>query len=374
MKLLTIADYEDAVWRVFPEPICNVLFGRRSSAEHLANFRNVDAFDRFLLRPRVLAGAAERDLSTTALGQTLPFPVMVAPFGTHQRFHPEGELAVARAAGRCGTVMALGSSSTFSIEEVADVASGPLFFQLYFSKDRELNRILIQRAEERGYKALLVTVDNITVRADERELRYDYQMLGPNSTRNAFVHTLDPARLFKNYSSIPNRAVPTQASALQTREQNLTWADIDWLRSVTKLPIVIKGIQTAEDAKICAEHQLAGLVVSNHGGLALNGGKGTVEMLPEITEAVGGRLEIFLDGGIRRGADVLKAVALGAKAVFVGRAVIWGLILDGENGVFNALQILKNELSAAMGACGVKDIKAVNSRLVELTHWYNPPA
>ena len=212
--------------------------------------------------------------------------------------------------------MSLSTASSYSIEEVAEVATGPLWFQLYFFKDRELTEILVRRAQKAGYSALMLTVDNLGARSTERENRYAY--------------TLDAERILKNFVGIELPDLPNRNNFGDMFESALNWSDLEWLRSLTSMPIVIKGIQTSEDARLCAEYGVEGLVVSNHGGHALEGAGGTIQMLPEVVEAAGDRVEVYIDGGIRRGTDVLKCLALGAKAVFVGRPIFWGLSVGGE--------------------------------------------
>ena len=354
-ELATIEAYGNRCREVLPSPLYDTIFGTYGAANFETNTNNIDGFRKLRLLPRVLIGAAERSLATTVLGQPIAIPLMVGPVGFHQRFHPDGELAVARAAGRHGTVMGVSSYSNYSIEEIAEVATGPLWFQLYFYKDRELNRILIDRAVRAGYKAIIVTVDNVTTRArDEREYRF----------MDGQLHSIDPARVNKNFENLEGLNVPTEPNVHTSVEENLTWADIEWLRTITSLPLVIKGIQTAQDAALCVEHGMDGLVISNHGGHTLNRLRGTVDALPEIVRAVDGRLEVYLDGGIRSGIDVLLAVALGARAVLIGRPVYWGLTLGGEAGVNAVLDIFQKELWTATGLCGVRDITAVDATLV----------
>jgi isopentenyl diphosphate isomerase/L-lactate dehydrogenase-like FMN-dependent dehydrogenase len=354
--LATIEDYGNRCREVLPSPLFDTIFGTYGAPRFETNTNNMDGFKRLRLRPRVLTGAGERNLATTVLGEPIAFPVMIAPVGFQQRFHPDGELAAARAAGSHATLMALSSYSNYSIEEVAAVATGPLWFQLYFFKDRELNRVLVERAAQTGYKAIVVTVDNVTSRArDEREYRF----------MDGQLHSIDPARVNKNFENLPGLNVPIEPHVHDSHEENLTWSDIDWLRSLSSLPLVVKGIQTAEDAALCVAHGVDGLVISNHGGHTLNRLRGTIDALPEIVRTVEGRLEVYLDGGIRSGIDVLLALALGARAVFIGRATYWGLTLGGESGVNAVLDILRKELLVATGLCGVREITAVDASLVE---------
>ena len=348
--LLTVSDYEARAREIMPRAVFDRIFGTYGAPDWTTNTSNLAAFEATKLRPRVLVGVRNRDLSTEVLGHKISFPVILAPAGFHQRAHPEGELASARAAGAVGTIIALSTASNYSIEEVAEVATGPLWFQLYFFRDREVTETLVRRADSAGYTALLLTVDNLGYRSREREYRY--------------ANMLEAERIWKNFDGIERPNLPTSVDLGDHFESDLNWSDLEWLRSITSMPLVIKGIHTAEDAALCVQHGVDGLIVSNHGGHAMQGTKGTIEMLPEVAEAVNGRLEVFLDGGIRGGTDVLKSLALGAKAVFIGRPNFWGLAVDGEAGARRVLEILRDELSAAMGLCGVRDVTNVDRSLV----------
>ena len=350
-QLLTIGDYEARARETMPKALFDRLFGDLGAPDWTTNTNNVTAMDAVKLRPRVLVGGGERDLTTTVLGDEISFPVMLAPTGTHQRAHPMGELAATRAAGAAGTILGLSTASSFSIEEVAEVATCPLWFQLYFFQDRELTEILVRRAEQAGYTAMMLTVDNLGANSREREYRYAY--------------ILEQERSLKNFEGIELPNLPTRDNFTESFESALNWADLEWLRSLTSMPLVVKGIQTAEDARLCAEYGAEALVVSNHGGHAMQETEGTIDMLPQVADAVGDRLEIYLDGGVRKGADVLKALALGARAVFVGRPIFWGLSVGGEDGVRHCLEILRAELSVAMGLCGVTDVKRVDRALAQ---------
>jgi 4-hydroxymandelate oxidase len=358
-RLLTIADYEALSREILPRQLFDVLFGEFGAPGFEANTNNILAFRSTRLRPRVMVGIEARKLSTTVLGQRIELPVMIAPAGYHQRAHPLGELATARAAKAAGTVFTVSTASTFSIEEVADATDGPLWFQLYVFKDRVLDARLVERAEAAGYKALMVTVDHLG-RSRERELRYDFS----RHTEHRLVHTIDPDRVLRNFQGMGFEQVPGADNYKANFDETFGWRDIVWLRSKTSLPIIIKGIQTQEDARLCVEHGVDALVVSNHGGHASPDAKGTLETLQEVSAAVGGRLEIYLDGGVRQGSDVLKALALGARAVLIGRPVFWGLAVDGELGVRNVLEVLRGELDSNMTLCGVADVENVSSHLV----------
>ena len=352
--LLTVGDYEARAKETMPKALFDRLFGDLGAPDWTTNTTNVTAMEAVKLRPRVLTGVGQKDMTVEVLGEEISFPVMLAPTGTHQRAHPLGELAATRAAGAAGTILGLSTASSFSIEEVAEVATSPLWFQLYFFRDRELTEILVRRAEQSGYKAIMLTVDNVGATSREREYRYAY--------------ILEAERSLKNFDGIELANIPARDNFVESFEAALSWSDVEWLRSLTSMPLIIKGIQTAEDARLCAEYGAEALVVSNHGGHALQGTEGTIDMLPQVADVVGDRMEIYLDGGVRKGADVLKALSLGARAVFIGRPIFWGLSIGGEEGVRNVLEILRNELSVAMGLCGVSDVKKVDRSLALHPH------
>lgn len=319
--------------------------------------RNRTAFQEITLRPRRMIDVRSRDLRTTILGEPISFPVMVAPTGVLCRAHPDGELAVARAAGEAGTLMVLGTGATKSIEEVAAVATGPLWFQLYHC-GAELSEMLIRRAEAARFRAICVTVDvPLQGTGKERDRRNQFRPLVGVELAN-FVGERAGLGL------VPG--APETSQWVRPPIQPLTWADIRWLRSLTRLPIVLKGIMTWEDARLCVEHGIDGIVVSNHGGRVTDSVAATIEVLPEVVDAVGGSCEVYLDGGVRRGSDVLKALALGARGVFIGRPVWWGLAVAGEAGVRAVLEILRRELDEAMMFCGKRSVTEIDRALVRL--------
>lgn len=320
------------------------------SPPYKGNENNLAALERVTLRPRILANCGERDLATTALGQPISFPVIIAPTGLQERWHADADFATARAAARAKTIYTVSTVSSYSVERVANEVDGPLWFQLYFLRDRALTRYLVDRASESHCRAIVVAVDNVTWRLSrEREMK----------------HGTTGDQTLANLAALNGPGLPTRSTLEEALEPNLGWSDIVWLRSITSLPIVIKGIQTREDAKICLDHGIEGIVVSNHGGHALDGGLGTADILPEVVDAVGDQVEVYLDGGIRSGGDVLKALALGARGVLIGRASIWGLAVAGEEGVFNVLEILRRELDGIAGLCGVRRVASASQSLVQ---------
>jgi (S)-2-hydroxy-acid oxidase len=357
-KLTTsVTQIEQQARGLLPPDLFERWFGSRHDPLWQTNFNNVDGFDRLYLRPRVLAADPDADLTTTVLGQSASFPVYLAPAGSQMRFHPDGELASARAARSAGTVFSLSFGSSYSIEEVRAVSDGPLFFQLYVLKDRGLLAEIVKRAEHADYKALIITADQPGTRTRERDdansLRMDRQ----------------PEKLTTNTSAFGNlrgTGINTSEDMIEAEEPRLNWEVIDWLRELTSLPIVIKGIQTPEDARLAADHGATAIVVSNHGGHSLSGAYPTILTLPEIVDAVGDRVEIHMDGGVRRGTDVLKAVAVGARAVGIGRGMYWGLAAGGEQGVKTVLDVLREELYLACMYCSVTNIREVDRSLVRL--------
>jgi 4-hydroxymandelate oxidase len=276
------------------------------------------------------------------LGLELPYPILLAPTALHKLAHPEGELATVRGAGTAQAVMALSTLSSVTLEEVAAAASGPLWFQLYVQKDKGYTAELVKRAEAAGYRALVVTVDTPVDGARNRQQRAKFHL--PEGVEMANLRGLATAS---------GRKLDTENAMFRNiLPQRLTWKDIEWLQSLTKLPVLIKGVLNADDAELAVKQGLAGLLVSNHGARNLDTVPATIDALPRIAERVGGALPLLVDGGVRRGTDVLKALALGAKAVLVGRPIFHGLSAAGADGVQRMLAILRSELEMAMALTG----------------------
>jgi isopentenyl diphosphate isomerase/L-lactate dehydrogenase-like FMN-dependent dehydrogenase len=306
-------------------------------------------FDSIMLKPRMMVDISQRDLSATVQGQKIGFPVMLDPAGNHSAAHPDAEIASAKAAGAAGTLMVLSSHASRTLEDVADAASGPLWFQQYFFKDRGLTLEMAARAEEAGYSAICMTLDAKVKPKRERNIRNDY--VGGESPNYAQLDL--GTHTWKFGADAP-------AGPSDIRDLASTWADLDWLVSNTRLPVVVKGIMTARDGQLSAENGASGIIVSNHGGRYLDTTLASVEVLPEVVEAVDGRAEVYLDGGIRRGTDIFKALALGARAVLIGRPLFWGLAVDGESGALAILDMLREELDATMGMCGHSSLDTIN--------------
>jgi len=334
-----------------------------SGANDMVTLReNRHAYQRLRLRPRVLRDVSEVDISTTILGDKFSSPICVAPTAMQQMAHHQGECANARACTRENTLMVLSSLSTMPLEDVA-VASGPsrpVWFQLYVYRDREVVKDLVYRAEKAGYKALAVVVDTPILGRREADVRNRFKLPEHLTLGNFLQRGGVLADGAKEGGSDSGLAV--YCSGLIDR--TLNWNDIEWLRSITSLKIVLKGIMTAEDALIAVQHGVDGILISNHGARQLDTVAATIEVVPEIVRAVKGRCEVYLDGGIMRGSDAFKAIALGCRAVFVGRPVLWGLAHNGEEGVARVLQLLKAEFSSCMQLCGSTNVSEINHNMV----------
>jgi isopentenyl diphosphate isomerase/L-lactate dehydrogenase-like FMN-dependent dehydrogenase len=319
---------------------------------------NTEAFDAITLLPRVLVDVSCVETETRVLGRPVRFPVLAAPTGFQTLAHPEGELAVARATAALGTIMVLSTLSSYPLEAVAAAAAGPKWFQLYCYRDRSVTQRLVERAQEQGFHAICVTVDLPAVGHRERDLRSGF--------------TLPPHALPRNFEGLVDTSAmsdPANPSVFAEHigrlvDPSLTWEIIPWLRSVTHLPIVLKGILRPDDARHAADRGIDGIIVSNHGGRQLDGVPASIEALPPIVEAVRGQLDILLDGGIRRGTDVAKALALGARAVLVGRPVLWGLAVGGAKGVERVLDLLRAEFALAMTLLGCRNVAELNPGLL----------
>jgi isopentenyl diphosphate isomerase/L-lactate dehydrogenase-like FMN-dependent dehydrogenase len=312
---------------------------------------NEEAFRRWRIVPRMLRDVSQRDLSVTVLGTGLPAPVALAPIGVQTIVHPEGELAVARAAATVGLAMAVSTVSASPLEEIAAAGSGPKWFQLYWPNDRELAASLLARAERAGYAAVIVTLDTFLPGWKPRDLQGAWQpFLEGVGIAN---YTSDPvfrARLQRPPEEDPQAAVGEFVA--QFTNPRLTWEDLEFLRSRTTLPIALKGILHPDDARAAREHGVDAIVVSNHGGRQVDGAIASLDALPAIVDAVGGEIEVLLDSGVRSGADAFKALALGAGAVLIGRPYLWGLAAGGEAGVVAVLRSILAELDLTIGLSG----------------------
>jgi 4-hydroxymandelate oxidase len=318
---------------------------------------NRAGFERLCLHYRVLVDVSRRSTATTALGQPIAMPVIVAPTAFHRMAHDDGELATVRAAGDVGTIMILSTLSTTRVEDVVAAARGPVWFQLYIYKDRAATAALVRRVEAAGCQALVLTVDAPLLGRRERDVRNRFALPAGLAIENMLAEGKGEVDAVIGDSGLA-------AYFASMLDPALTWSDVEWLRSITRLPVLVKGVVRGDDARRAVDHGASGVVVSNHGGRQLDTSPATIDVLPAVVDAVGGRAEIFLDGGVRRGTDVVKAVALGARAVLIGRPVLWGLAVAGRDGVVAALSMLHSELDLALALCGAATVDALTSDLV----------
>ncbi|NXG11614.1 HAOX2 oxidase, partial [Sakesphorus luctuosus] len=309
---------------------------------------NITAYKRIHFRPRMLRDVSVMDIRTKILGTEISFPVGIAPTGFHQLAWPDGEKSTARAAKAMNACYIASTYSTCTLEEISMAAPGGLrWFQLYIHRNRAVSQQLVQRAEALGFQALVLTAD------------LPYTGKRRNDIRNGF--RLPPHMKLKNLER------DFEVCKMSLIDPSVTWNDIYWLQSLTHLPIIIKGILTKEDAELAVRHGVQGIIVSNHGGRQLDEGPATIDALAEVVEAVGGRVEVYLDGGIRKGSDVLKALALGAKCVFIGRPALWGLAYKGEEGLQDVLRILQDEFRLSMALAGCASVSEIGRHLVQFS-------
>lgn len=316
---------------------------------------NVYAFDDLKLLPRVLRDVQERSLSTTLLNQRIDFPLLIAPMAFQCLAHPEGEVATAKAAQEHNIPMVVSTCSTCSFEEIKVQTTIAPWLQLYIYKDREITKNLIQLAEASGYKGIVLTVDAPLYGKRINELHHPLTLPLDFEIKN-----LQNAGL--NLKNIPSKKLANTLAFLL--DPSLTWNDIDWLRSITRLPLILKGVMNPKDIQIAVMHDIETLIISNHGGRQLDTSLSALETLKLMRGLDKGKMEFILDGGIRKGTDILKALALGAKAVMVGRPILWGLSVGGEEGVKKVLDILKAELDLAMALCGYTSINQINEEVL----------
>jgi 4-hydroxymandelate oxidase len=344
MNLVNLFDYEQLARASLKPEIWDYFQG--GSGDEITLRENRDAFERIKLLPRVLRDVRSVDIGTVVQGTEVSLPVLIAPTAFHGLVHPQGECATALAASKSKTVMIASTFATRRLEEVAGSASGSRWFQLYVYHDMGLTGALVQRAEAAGYHAIVLTVDVPRLGRRERDKRNGFRL-----PQDLHIANIDKTFISGDY-------LPEPAA--------ITWDIVPWLRSMTSLPIVLKGIITPEDALLALEHGVNGIVVSNHGGRQLDGTIASIEALPHVSRAVAGRCEIYVDGGIRRGTDILKALALGARAVLIGRPAIWGLAANGAEGVQQILDLLRDELELAMALAGCSNLQMIDHSLIHL--------
>jgi isopentenyl diphosphate isomerase/L-lactate dehydrogenase-like FMN-dependent dehydrogenase len=345
-----VADYEREAERLLDPGAFGYFAGGAGDERTLRE--NVEAYSRWHLLPRVLVDVSEVATKTTVLGGEVSMPLLVAPTAFQRLAHADGELATARAAASAGTIMCQSTLSSVTPGELAKAAPGSkLWFQLYWSSDRGFTAELLSAVVEAGFEAVVFTVDFPAAGRRERDLRAAFALPDDLAAPNI------PGSLQRQ---------DFHAALGQIVDTTLTWRDLEWLRERCSLPILLKGILSAEDALLAAEHGAAGVIVSNHGGRQLDGVMASLDALPEVVEAVGERVEVLVDGGVRRGTDVLKALALGARAVLAGRAVIWGLAVGGEQGARDVLELLHAEIALGLTHLGCRSPAEVTRAHVKL--------
>ena len=356
LGLLNLADFEARAKIVMPNALLEMVAGGFN--DEITFKRTQRAFDSIALRPRYLVDVTHVDASTTVLGRKIDFPVLAGPLGGLELVHPEGSTAACRAAGSAGTAMVVSHAAvSSSIEEVAGAASGPVWCQVFPLKDREYLREHVQRAGEAGCAALCVTVDAPSL-----------DVVKEQSVRN-------PDPLHPGHSSWARltRGNGTTLDLAGAVDPDASWDYLNWLCSIISMPVAVKGILTAEDARLCVEHGAQGIIVSNHGGRLFDGAITSIEALPGVVDAVEGRCEVLMDGGIRRGIDVVKALALGARAVLLGRPIYYGLAAGGEAGVKMVFDLLRREMEFSIAMCGKTRLEQLErSMVVKVSTLYEP--
>jgi 4-hydroxymandelate oxidase len=340
--MIHLGDFEAVARERLAPGVYDYFAGGAEDEQALA--RNRAAWAAIALHHHVLVDVSRRDGSTRVLGQSLALPVVIAPMAFQRMAHPDGELATLRAAAAAGTLTVVSMGASVPIEDAAAAAGGALWFQLYMMRDRGRVRELVARVTAAGVKALVLTVDSPVFGRRERD------------ARNGFA---TPSGL-----RVPAIGDASFAEFAGMLDPALSWRDVEWLRGCTELPVLLKGVVRADDAARAAERGIAGVIVSNHGGRQLDGSPATADVLPAVAAAVAGRAEVLVDGGIRRGADVVRALALGARAVLIGRPILWALAADGEAGVARALELLAAEVDRTMALCGCPDVAAITRSLV----------
>jgi isopentenyl diphosphate isomerase/L-lactate dehydrogenase-like FMN-dependent dehydrogenase len=334
--LLNVSDFEREAERLLDAAAFGYFAGGAGDERTLRD--NVGSFSRWYLRPRVLVDVGEPTTATTVVARDVSLPVILAPVGFQQLAHADGELAGARAAARAGAIYCLPTLSSVTPAECADAApDGPRWFQLYWSRDRGFTQELLRQVVEANYSALVLTVDLPVLGRRERDLRAGFP--------------------FPPDVPLPNvspELQPLGRGRGHVVDATLSWRDLEWLRETAPLPLVIKGVLTREDALIAVEHGAAAVVVSNHGGRQLDGVPASLDVLPEVVDAIGERTEVLMDGGVRRGVDVLKALALGARAVLIGRPFLWALAAAGEDGVTRVLDLFRDEIATGLALLGCR--------------------
>jgi 4-hydroxymandelate oxidase len=355
-ELLNLAEYERLAEEKLPPAVWD--YYASGANDEVTLRENRAAFERLRLHYHVLVDVSRRELGTTVLGQTVSMPLLVAPTAFHRLAHPEGELATVRAAGAAGTVMILSTLSNTRVEDVTRAASGPVWFQLYVYRDRGATKALIERVRSAGCRALVLTVDAPLLGRRERDVKNRFALPPGLAIENMLpegLHELPKARTDSGLAAYFSELL----------DPSLGFDDLEWLADISGLPILVKGVVRGDDARRAIDHGASGIVVSNHGGRQLDTAPATIEVLPRVVDAVAGRAEVLLDGGVRRGVDVLKALALGARAVLIGRPILWGLAVGGEAGALGVLRMLQSEIDLALALAGATSVHELGRDLLD---------
>ncbi|XP_050537900.1 2-Hydroxyacid oxidase 1-like [Daktulosphaira vitifoliae] len=353
-KLVSVKDYEIYAVKTLPKTVLG--YYTSGACEEYTLSQNKQAFNRLRIIPRMLRNVCNRDYSVTVLGNRVRIPIGISPCAMHKMAHEDGECASAKAAGKHGAIFIHATLSTCSIEEVARAAPDTIkWFQLYIYKDKEMTKTLIRRAERAGYKALVLTVDAPVFGIRYIDIKNNFSLpshlrLGNFTEEKSVISKSDGSGLTNYVTSL--------------FEEKLVWEDVKWLKSITNLPIVVKGILSVADAKIAADIGCHAVFVSNHGGRQLDTAPASIEALPSIVKEVGHRIDVYLDCGIRHGTDVFKALALGAKMVFLAQPILWGLTYDGQKGVEDVLEIIINEFDNTMALTGCRTLADIEKDMV----------
>lgn len=347
--LLNLQEFEAAASTRLPRMVFDYYAGGAGDEVTLRAAR--EAWDAISIRYRVLRDVSQRNLATKILGDDLAFPLLVAPMAFQRLAHPDGEVATVRAANAVGAGMILSTLATSSIEEVRTAGTGPLWFQLYIYRDRGASQALVERAERAGCSALVLTVDSPILGRRERDARNGFHVSADVTVPNL---TGDPRAALAAAAAHGGDGSALARFVESHWDSSISWRDVEWLRSITTLPVFVKGIVRGDDAKLALEHGVAGVIASNHGGRQLDTALTSARALPEIADAMGGRGVLLVDGGVRRGTDIVKALALGANAVLLGRPVLWGLALGGTDGVRRVLELLRDEFDLALALTGCR--------------------
>jgi isopentenyl diphosphate isomerase/L-lactate dehydrogenase-like FMN-dependent dehydrogenase len=378
-QFVNVEDLRQAAKRRLPRSVFDYIDGGADGEVTLRE--NVRAFDDIAFRPRCAVETPPPDLTTTVLGTPLSMPIILAPVGSSRMFWPRGEEVAAAVAGATGTIYCLSTLSGCRLEDVKKSTPGPAWYQLYLCGGREVASATVQRARDVGYSALILTIDTAVAGLRERDLRngakelltrrvgpmlpYVGQFLSRPQWLTQFFR--DGGLMKFPNVMLPDGPMPYADVGLALEQSTVTWKDLDWIRGIWKGPIVIKGVHTGDDARRAVDEGAAAVVVSNHGGRQLDGVRATIQVLPEVLDAVGGRVEVLLDSGIRRGGDVIKALCLGARGVLVGRAYAYGLGAAGAAGVTRALEILRSDMTRTMKLLGVRSLSELNRGYVEVS-------